>query len=449
MDRAISEAEGHFIAGFIEGEAHLGIVEANGGQSFRCLMSLRVRDDDAPLLTWLRMRTGVGRLHAVPARRTSKPQAQWLVQTQAGCTTLVELLTRFPLRGRKTREFEIWRRAVELWLSGAPERAETARRHRHELLESRRFRPPKPGRVAEAPDSPEALDGYLHGLLCAEGSFALDRSRTAVTVHLRQDDRPLLSMLAQSVGVGVIRDHRAYPPTHASTTWRVSRHDDIVALAARLDPQRMRGRKAAELAIWLRAVNERRVARAEARPARVDDLIAEFRVARQYRPGTLRANEPARQPRREDALRILHDWADAESGALSCTRYARAARASGWPTRNTITAWFGSWAAALEAAGLGDRAASTREVDEARAAGSATARAAYDEVQRRRVLTTLRFALNTDGYGTLPTAMQFFRWRLINAPATPTQATVYRLFPGGWPAVLAAYETWGGQPSRA
>ncbi len=207
MDRAISEAEGHFIAGFIEGEAHLGIVEANGGQSFRCLMSLRVRDDDAPLLTWLRMRTGVGRLHAVPARRTSKPQAQWLVQTQAGCTTLVELLTRFPLRGRKTREFEIWRRAVELWLSGAPERAETARRHRHELLESRRFRPPKPGRVAEAPDSPEALDGYLHGLLCAEGSFALDRSRTAVTVHLRQDDRPLLSMLAQSVGVGVIRDH--------------------------------------------------------------------------------------------------------------------------------------------------------------------------------------------------------------------------------------------------
>jgi hypothetical protein len=42
--------------------------------------------------------------------------------------------------------------------------------------------------------------------------------------------------------------------------------------------------------------------------------------------------------------------------------------------------------------------------------------------------------------GTLPTAMEFFRWRLVEAPATPTQATVYRLFPGGWPAVLTAYE---------
>ena len=42
--------------------------------------------------------------------------------------------------------------------------------------------------------------------------------------------------------------------------------------------------------------------------------------------------------------------------------------------------------------------------------------------------------------GALPTAMEFFRWRLVVAPATPTQATVYRLFPGGWPAVLAAYE---------
>ena len=45
-----------------------------------------------------------------------------------------------------------------------------------------------------------------------------------------------------------------------------------------------------------------------------------------------------------------------------------------------------------------------------------------------------------------PTAMQFFRWRLVDAPATPTQATVYRLFPGGWPAVLAAYEASEGAP---
>ena len=27
--------------------------------------------------------------------------------------------------------------------------------------------------------------------------------------------------------------------------------------------------------------------------------------------------------------------------------------------------------------------------------------------------------------------MEFFKWRLMAAPDTPTQATVYNLFPGG------------------
>jgi len=43
VNRIVRASEGHFIAGFIEGEGHFGIVEANGGQSFRCVMSLRVR----------------------------------------------------------------------------------------------------------------------------------------------------------------------------------------------------------------------------------------------------------------------------------------------------------------------------------------------------------------------------------------------------------------------
>ena len=181
----------------------------------------------------------------------------------------------------------------------------------------------------------------------------------------------------------------------------------------------------------------------------MDDLIADFRAARVYRPGHLPA-QPAlqRRPPTADILAILRRWADREPGRLSSGRYA-AVRESGWPTRNTIARRFGSWEAALQAAGLGDRVASRPEVREARLRGGAASREARAEQLRERVLTTLRFAVNIDGYGTLPTAMQFFRWRLINAPATPTQATVYRLFPGGWPAVLAAYEASGDQPRVA
>ena len=68
--------------------------------------------------------------------------------------------------------------------------------------------------------------------------------------------------------------------------------------------------------------------------------------------------------------------------------------------------------------------------------GGAEARAARAEAQRARVLATLRHSIVV--HGSVPTAMEFFRWRLVGAPATPSQATVYRLFPGGWPAVLEA-----------
>ena len=94
---------------------------------------------------------------------------------------------------------------------------------------------------------------------------------------------------------------------------------------------------------------------------------------------------------------------------------------------------FGSWDAALRAACLEERLARP----EPRPTGGVARREAQAEAQRERVLATLRYGVAL--HGSLPTAMQFFRWRLVDAPATPTQATVYRLFPGGWNAVLEAF----------
>jgi hypothetical protein len=41
-------------------------------------------------------------------------------------------------------------------------------------------------------------------------------------------------------------------------------------------------------------------------------------------------------------------------------------------------------------------------------------------------------------HGRRPRALEFFRWRLEAAIDAPTQATIYKLFPGGWAEVLAA-----------
>jgi hypothetical protein len=48
-------------------------------------------------------------------------------------------------------------------------------------------------------------------------------------------------------------------------------------------------------------------------------------------------------------------------------------------------------------------------------------------------------------HGRLPRALEFFRWRYEGAVDAPTQATVYKLFPGGWTEVLRAL----GRPSAA
>jgi hypothetical protein len=405
-------------------------------------MSLRLRDDDAELLEWLRARTGLGRLTPVPARATSKPQVQWLVQTQADCRVLADLLTQFPLRGHRRAEFGLWRSAVELWHSPVTHKIVVARRLREQLAARRSFSPPEAGTIAPAPSDETALRGYLQGLVAAEGSFELRHGCTGLAIHMRQDSRPLLAMLAAALGIGCLRDHPESGSSRPSSTWRVGRLDEVAVLAGWLDPQQMRGRKAAELQIWLRAIAERQAARESGRRARLDGLIAEFRAVRAYRPGRLSAISSRADNRRDEAVEVLRDWAAHEPELLSCTRYAAARRAN-WPSRNAITRRFGSWDAALRAAGLEDRLPRAKPY---RVGGEAV-RKAHDEAQRERVLATLRYGVTI--HGSLPTAMQFFRWRIVGAPATPTQATVYRLFPGGWSAVLAAYEASADQPSRS
>ena len=99
------------------------------------------------------------------------------------------------------------------------------------------------------------------------------------------------------------------------------------------------------------------------------------------------------------------------------------------PSRNTIVRQFGSWQAALEAAGLGERVARS-----ARPMGGEAGRAARRVQQRARVIAAVR-AFERE-HGQLPRALEFFRWRYERAVDAPTQGTIYRLFRGGWAEVL-------------
>jgi hypothetical protein len=65
-------------------------------------------------------------------------------------------------------------------------------------------------------------------------------------------------------------------------------------------------------------------------------------------------------------------------------------------------------------------------------------RQARQERQRRLIVAAVHECALA--LGELPTVTQFFRWRHRCAPHLPCKMTVYRLFPGGWNAVLKALE---------
>jgi hypothetical protein len=111
----LSEAEAHTLAGFLDAESHLAVIPNNGGATWRCECSVALRDDDREILVSYRDKLGLGHLTAIAARNGSRPQVLWKITSKLECRVLAELLAEHPLRGRKRREYEIWREAVAIW----------------------------------------------------------------------------------------------------------------------------------------------------------------------------------------------------------------------------------------------------------------------------------------------------------------------------------------------
>jgi LAGLIDADG endonuclease len=110
-----------FLAGFVTAEGHLGI-HKNGGY-LHPRFQIAVRADDLALLTELKRRVGdVGNIYWVErtGNRNPNPNVAWQVRDSAGLATLVEIFDRCPPRGRRGREYRVWRQAVSAYLSPGP-----------------------------------------------------------------------------------------------------------------------------------------------------------------------------------------------------------------------------------------------------------------------------------------------------------------------------------------
>jgi hypothetical protein len=327
-------------------------------------MSLNQRADDADLLCDIVRVTGLGRLYAVPARRTSRPQVVWSVASKLECRELARLLQRYPLRGRKRREFAVWSTAVDRWsqsLHGSTGSADGfMSAAAAELRALRRY--VDRGHPGAAKDQipeplPDGLSAFLGGFFTGEGSFSL-RGRAMVGIHLRADDADLVRTFRDAFAVGRVC---VSTPSAATPTvrWTVCRRAELRDAIAMLDAAVLRGRKRREFEAW--RIGAAEYARGRERDESVIAAAAESLArVRAYteRPVVL----PARDPPTEAYIDVLRAFAEEVSdGRLTCTAYTHA-RASHpeWPTRNTLAQAFGSWEQALGAAGLGARASSWR-----------------------------------------------------------------------------------------
>jgi hypothetical protein len=362
--QGVDDVDGHALAGFIEAEGSFSIVPNNGGRSWLCGMSLNQRADDADVLCDIVRVTGLGRLYPVPARRTSRPQVVWSVASKLECRELVRLLQRYPLRGRKRREFAVWSAAVDRWSESLHGSSRTADGFMSsaaaELRALRRYVDPgHPGapedRVPEPPS--DGLSAFLGGFFTGEGSFSL-RGRAVAGIHLRADDADLVRTFRDVFAVGRV-SMSAPLGVSPSVRWALCRRAELPQAIAILDAAVLRGRKRREFEAWRIGAAEyaRGRDRDKAVIAAAADSLARARAYTE-RPVEL----PARDPPTQAYIDVLRAFADeVPDGRLTCTAYtlARASHPE-WPTRNTLAVAFGTWEQALGGAGLGARASSWR-----------------------------------------------------------------------------------------
>ena len=209
-------------------------------------------------MEWLLALTGLGRIHRVPARATSKPQLCWAIDAQEDCLELLGMIESCGFHGRRAAELRLWSDAVRVWTgSGGAARRSELRRLKTGLAAARRFGGGE--QCASRWDTHRQFLGYISGFVCAEGCFGFSDGRPRFSVHLRRDDESLLQLLSEETGLGNVTRYRPGPPLNPSATWTITRRSELGELRDLLWKAGLPGRKLREMEIWERRSTNTRV----------------------------------------------------------------------------------------------------------------------------------------------------------------------------------------------
>jgi hypothetical protein len=392
------QLEGPFLAGFVAGEGHFWISdENNAGQSWACGFAL--------------------------------------VQSMDTCSALASSLSELPLLGKKAGDLAIWQRAVDVWRDPAQgalrwrrlaQFASDLRAHRNPAFDADYTR---------VDITVTALAGFLAGFASGEADFGASQDgHPRFVVKLRADDTAVLTLLANRFAVGrlvpVLASNRGRP----QTAWLVTRLEELRSLVAVFDRHPPLGRAGRVYRHWRQLVIA-----ADRSATALHPVVAGIREARRYRARTpLPVSPPQRASKRKRYVAVLLAWARDTGPPFTATSYARwrSRSASRAPNRDTLARFFGSWRDALAASGLPRHGSRSHDTNARSVETASAVRVAARSRRRAAVLREVDRCWTV--LGRVPTASEFLRWRLASAPESPSQAEVYRLFPGGWAAVVDA-----------
>ena len=431
----VMHLNGPFLAGFVAGEGHFWIRENNAGQSWCCGFALVQRDDNADLVASARDFSGCGEVRWCPPWNTSRAQVHWVVQSMDHCSALARSLRNLPLLGKKAGDFRIWQRAVAAW-NDSTLGALRWQRLAQFATELRAHRDPSYDADHTRVDiSTDTLAGFLAGFASAEAHFGATRTgHPRFVIKLRADDAAVLCLLADRFGVGRLVSVPASDRGGPQTAWFVTRLEELRHLVSVFDGDPPLGRAGRVYRHWRQLVMATDRSATSLQPA-----VTRMAEARRYEArGVLPVSPPLRALKEERYSAVLQAWARDAAPPYTATSYERwrSRGAPGAPNRNTLAGFFGSWREALEACGLPTDGSRTHETNARSVEAAAAKRVATRSRRRAAVLREVERCWTA--LGRVPTASEFLRWRLTNAPDSPGQAAVYRLFPGGWPAVLEA-----------
>jgi hypothetical protein len=428
------EPDGPFVAGFVAGEGHFAIRPNNAGQSWACAFYLTQREDNAALVRTVRDLTGCGEISRIAARATSRPQAVWKVESIRDCVHLERYLDAHPLLAKKAGEFRVWQRGVAVWAarSAGPERWPAMKRLASELLAVRQ--PTYAADFTWVDITRPYLEGFLAGLTTAEGHYGANRGgHPRFVIKLRGDDTAVLALLAATFRCGRLVPMPATRHGRAQTAWMVTRLDELPVLVDIFDRHPPLGRAGEIYVPWRRLVLDR------PHGAKVSRALAEqIRATRLRRvtdsPGDVATERP---PRKDRCIAALDQWATECGPPFTATSYEQWRRGrAGFPSRNTVARVLGSWRAGLVLAGLPTDRTRTPEVIATCRSSRAPGQAKVDRRHREAVIRSVERCVTS--LGRAPGASEYLRWRLRWDPGSPAQASIYRLFPGGWQEVLEA-----------